>query len=442
MSAEPLPRPEAYVPDDSDPATPVGGNPLLRGFLVMVSLGVVGAALGASLTDSSTSESIAEPRKIPVEVISAEPVETFQVERTYTGTIAARRSSQLGFQRSAIIVEVMVDQGDAVRQGQPLALLDTRHLRIQYERVKAQRQEAMAVLEELQAGPRRQTIAAARATVDELKADVELQRRQFVRSNELVKDYATPRERLDEAELGLRSAEARLQAAQQRLAELEAGTRLEQIAAQSAVVAQLDQQLADLQVDIDDSRLLAPFDGRIAQRLVDEGTVVAPAQPVLELVESGELEARVGVPAAALRSLDTEQPLDVWVDEKRWPARFVRAAPELDVATRTRTVILSLDPSASDHVVPGQIARITIEQPMSTDGFWLPTAALVRSVRGLWAAYVVEAVDGQQVVRRQDVEVLHTDGQRTLVRGMLHRGDQVITGGTHRVVPGQAVTIQ
>ena len=64
-------------------------------------------------------------------------------------------------------------------------------------------------------------------------------------------------------------------------------------------------------------------------------------------------------------------------------------------------------------------------------------------MRGLWAAYVVEEDGGgRPVVRRQDVEVLHTDGQRTLVRGTLIPGDRVITAGTHRVVPGQVVTIQ
>jgi hypothetical protein len=44
-------------------------------------------------------------------------------------------------------------------------------------------------------------------------------------------------------------------------------------------------------------------------------------------------------------------------------------------------------------------------------------------------------------VARRDLEVLHTESDRVLVRGTLQAGEQVITGGTHRVVPGQVVRL-
>ncbi|MDG2220952.1 MAG: efflux RND transporter periplasmic adaptor subunit [Rubripirellula sp.] len=428
-----------------------GDSGFLRGFLLMVLLGVVAATLVGSLTGPDDNGPTLGPRAIPVEVKVVQPVSFFEVERTYTGTVAARRSSQLGFERSAIILGVNVDEGDQVTAGQSLAQLDRRQLMVQFERVKAQCDEANAMLDELRAGPRGETIAAARAVVEDLRAQVELQKRQFRRNSELVKEYATPRERLDESELGLRSAEARLLAEQKQLEELEAGTRFERIAAQLAVVTQFDQHLADLKIEIDDSELVAPFDGRIAKRYVDEGTVVAPAQPVLELVESGHLEARIGIPAAVFSELNCDRPIDVVVDGKAWPAQFARVAPNLDPMTRTRLAIFDLDPSATDRIVPGQIARVAITQRLPTNGFWLPTSSLVRSVRGLWAAYVIEVdAQGASIVRRQDVEVLQSDGQRTLVRGTLQGGDRVIaegthrviTAGTHRVVPGQVVSIQ
>lgn len=441
MNAEPLPRPEDVRQSTTTPA--ILRSPLMRGFVVMVVLGVMGAAVGASLTDPSRNETLQPvPREVPVDVMSIVPVDSFQVTRSYTGTVAARRTSELGFERSAIVIAVNADEGDRVQKGQTLAQLDTRHLKVQLEQIQAQRNEAMAVLDELEAGPRQQTIDAARATVEDLEAKVELQNRLFLRSTGLVKEYAISQERVDEFELGLRSAKAQLRAAQQTLEELEAGTRKERIAAQKAVVAQLDQQLADLQIEIQDSDLLAPFDGRIAMRYVDEGTVIPPAQPVVKLVESGHLEARIGMPASTLESFIVGQSIMVTVDGNEWPATVARISPELDATTRTRTVIFELDASATDHVVPGQIVRAKMAQRLPTQGYWLPTSSLVRSVRGLWATYIVELdEDGRQRVRRQDVEVLHTEGEQTLVRGTLMPGDQVIVAGTHRVVPGQIVSI-
>ena len=444
MSVKQLPPSSEEETPAADIPTTHGSRPMLRGFVIMIVLGVLGLALGSSLSeaDESTSAPTA-PRELPVDVIAIQSVDSFDVMRTYTGTIAARRTSELGFERSAIVIAMNADEGDHVQAGQSLAQLDTRHLKVQADQIRAQRSEATAVLQELEAGPRLQTIDAARATVEDLKAKVELQDRLFQRSSELVKEYAISQERVDEFELGLRSAKAQLRAAEESLEELEAGTRKERIAAQRAVVAQLDQQLADLQIEIQDSDLLAPFDGRIAMRYVDEGTVTSPAQPVIRLVESGHLEARIGVPAAALASIEVGQSMDVTVNRQNWPATVARIAPELDAATRTRLVIFELAASATDHVVPRQIVRVRIKQRLPTQGYWVPTSSLVRSVRGLWAAYVVESNEaGEQVVRRQDVEVLHTDGQRTLVRGTLIPGDHVIVAGTHRVVPGQRVSIK
>ncbi|MEM1069606.1 MAG: biotin/lipoyl-binding protein, partial [Planctomycetota bacterium] len=183
----------------SEPAEPPKGDrptwfasPILRGFFVMVLLGVVGAALGASFTEPTIQpQTESDVRRLPVSVITVQPVDSFQVIRTYTGTVAARRSSDLGFERAAIVTSVAVDQGDQVKAGQTIAQLDIRQLQIQLGQIQSQRDEAMAVLDELKAGPRVETIAAARASVEDLKAQVELQQRLFRRSSELVKEYAT-----------------------------------------------------------------------------------------------------------------------------------------------------------------------------------------------------------------------------------------------------------
>ena len=65
---------------------------------------------------------------LPVATTVLKAAKTYAVERTYTGEITARRSSDLGFERSGTVVAVLVDDGDRVSAGAPVARLDTRGL--------------------------------------------------------------------------------------------------------------------------------------------------------------------------------------------------------------------------------------------------------------------------------------------------------------------------
>ena len=101
---------------------------------VYLLLGLGGIGLGfffarpmlISSSDSPPAES--QERVLPVETIKVQPVDSYQVSRTYTGEIAAIRSSNIGFSRSGEIEAVLVEEGDRVNSGQPLAKLDIRNL--------------------------------------------------------------------------------------------------------------------------------------------------------------------------------------------------------------------------------------------------------------------------------------------------------------------------
>ncbi|NET68800.1 MAG: hypothetical protein F6K63_32165 [Moorea sp. SIO1G6] len=133
--------------------------------------------------------------------------------------------------------------------------------------------------------------------------------------------------------------------------------------------------------------------------------------------------------------------------QKTYPARVSSILPELDSSTRTLTVVLTLDRDAVREVSPGQVARWKLAETIPTAGYWLPTTALVQGVRGLWSCYVLGELAESDLsgathvfsVKRRDVEILQTQSNRILVRGTLQPGDQVIVGGTHRLVPGQQV---
>lgn len=404
----------------------------------LVLLGVTGCGPSGHETAEA---GISGARAVAVESLTLQQVESIDVCRTFTGTIRSSRSSELSFERPAKLLEVMVRQGDQVKAQQPLARVDTRHLLAQRRELQARSAEAAALLDEYRAGPRQELIAAVRAEVRDLRSQLDLAEVKQQRRKQLRDRKAISQEAFDESSYSARSIGARLESAQLRLDELMAGTRRERIGAQEAVVAQLDAALQNLGIDIEDSVLRAPFDGTISKRFTDEGTVVSPSTPIVQIVEDSRLEVWVGLPPRIASSVVVSSQREVTVEGTCYPATVRAVLPELDPLTRTRTVILELDHSAAGQFVAGQVVRMETRDRLDASGYWIPTAALARGRRGLWSTLVIQSdpTTGIETVTPQDIEILYTEGQRSLVRGMLKTGDRVVSGGTHRIVPGQLV---
>lgn len=400
---------------------------------------------------------------LTVETLSVEPVNSYGVQRTYTGEVAALRSSDIGFERGGKVVLLSVEEGERVKVGTPLATLDTANLETTRQGLLAQKAQAVAVLQELKTGARREDISAARAGVTNIEQQLELEKIKRSRREYLYNQGAISKEQLDEVAFGAGVLQARREEAQSRLDELLAGTRPEKIQAQEAVVRQLEAQITDIEINLRKSTVKAPFSGTISQRLVDEGTVIATGQPVIRLVENGKPEVRIGVPVSMAGKLSPDTRQQVRIGEATYQGTVSSILPEVDPSTRTQTVVLKLDSSAAFAVAPGAIARLELEQTIATQGYWLPTTALVKGERGLWSCYVVRDIknDEKEVrgvsnqefqelssntasetsykVESRDIEVLHTEGNRVLVRGTLQPGERVIARGTQRVVSGQLV---
>ena len=386
---------------------------------------------------------------VSVEAVSF--VDRVEMSRSYTGRIRARRTSELGFQSGGRVVEVTADDGERVEKGAELARLTTRRLEASLLRIKAELARAEAQLREMRAGPRKQTIEAARAGVRDLDEQLKLSRAKQARRDILLESQSISKEERDELAFGSAALEARGDAARESLRELEAGTRAEQIDAQSAVVEGLKASVAELEVDLDDSTIRAPFGGRIARRMIDEGSVVQPGQTVLKLVEDQVLEAWVGIPTRALGDVRVGSGYEIEVDGDILKAEIASVLPELDPATRTVTVVARITTEKKSKLVPGQTVRLLVPEGRDLRGTWLPTTALMRGVRGLWSCLVVipqpenesEQAGGEPglIVERRDVEILHTEEARVLVRGTLREGERVIITGMQRIVPGQRVRI-
>ena len=385
---------------------------------------------------SSDQQVIAEPT-MPVNSMCVSSVHEISQQRTFVGTVRAKSRSDLGFEISGKIAHVFVDEGDTVSLGAPLARLEQATFEAQRRALAAALEAADARLAELRSGPRQETIASARAMRDAAASRLELAQANLERRQTLYRQGAISREEFDESQFTTRSATAEFDSASQQLAELESGTRQEQIDAQLANRNQLQASLAEIDVTIEKSTLIAPFEGTITKRFLDDGSIAAASSPVVRLVQDQKLEAWIGLPIETARQIEIGSSQTIRVGSEAYQGTLIARINEVDPLTRTQMLVWKLAGANLYQVVSGQLCEVDLENSIQIQGFWIPLTALAKGFRGLWAVMVI---DSEGRVERRDVEILHTDTDRVLVRGTLVEGERIVRDGVHRITPGQRVT--
>ena len=408
--------------------------------LLVTSLTV--ALLTKPAADSGDGREEKEESLLPVETLILTQTNSTERRRYFTGTVNAARKSQLSFERAARLTKVLVDEGDSVRANQPLARIDQRQLQNRLDELKAQEAQQQAVLVELQKGPRAETIASTRAQLAAVAADVELAKATLNRMQRLFDRKATSAQSLDESRLASEAASAKHRAIAKQLKEQLAGTRIEQVDAQKAVVAALNAQIEQIKLDQDDSELMAPFAGVVTQRWADEGDFLTSQQPLLEISEMNQLEARIGVSTNLIQKLKDADYLVLTSNGSEFTGTLSSIVPQVDPSTRTQLAIVKIDDPRAAELADGQLIKLSMTETIDTDGFKLPITALAKASQGLWSVYVVEgnAAGGQRgIVRSRAVEVLYTDADSAIVSGTISAGERLVSVGIHRIAPGQEV---
>ncbi|MBN8196853.1 HlyD family secretion protein [Thalassospira povalilytica] len=168
--------------------------------------------------------------------------------------------------------EVLVDEGDTVSAGQVLARMDTAELMASQARARAEVAGA------------EQGIAEAEALIIQRQSELSFAQQQLARANELVKNNNISREQVDQRRADRDVAQAALSAAQAKL-----------VSAQRNVEA-TEAELRRIQVQIDDSVLKAPRDGRVQYRLAEPGEVLSGGGPVITMIDLSDVYMNVFLP--------------------------------------------------------------------------------------------------------------------------------------------------
>ena len=366
-------------------------------------LGTVGdsnsAARGAD--DSGIAAEV-----LPVETVVLQSLDSLEISEKFVGRVVASRRSDLGFERAGTVTRIDVDEGDRVRKGAFLAGLDTAIL-------EARRREQTAQM------------AQSRATYHEIEARLDFAKATVKRRDGLIRNSHVSQQSYDEAVFDERALAAKLKATE-------------------ATVAAVRAEVDVLEAELARSKLVAPFDGTIIARKVDEGTAVAAGVPILSLIEDEALEVRVGVSDTVATNLRAGQVYDIRIGGGTHPAVLRAVLPTVDPETRTIQAVFLLPDAPERNLRSGQMATLEIPRRIQEPGFWLPISGLTSGRRGLWSVYVAvpeTGGNGAARIERRDVQVIHGETDRVFVRGTLRDGERAVVTGLHRLVPGQRVKL-
>jgi HlyD family secretion protein len=189
----------------------------------------------------------------------------------------------LGFRLPGRIAQVFFEEGDLIKKGDLVAILDKAPYEADYAAAKAQLEQTQANFAKLKKGNRPQEIEEARATVKQRKAALENAEVLFKRAAEQVKVGAASRQAYDDALALTVESEALLKISQESLSLAEEGFRLEDIEAGLAAMNVTKAGLEGARINLVDTEILAPSDGYILTRVREPGAIVAPGSVVYTL---------------------------------------------------------------------------------------------------------------------------------------------------------------
>jgi RND family efflux transporter MFP subunit len=307
-------------------------------------------------------------------------------ERSFVGTIKPRIETDMGFRVPGKVAKRLVEVGETVDVGQPLATLDEIDLKLQAEQADAEFHAATGVLAQA---------AAAEQRAKDLRA----------------KGWATDAQ-LDQAKAAGDEARARLNRAERSV---------------------------DLTKNsLSYATLVADTRGVVTATLIDAGQVVAAGQTAIRVARFAEKEAVVAIPETLVgRAKDGVASVTLWSEpNKKYTAKLREIAPNADPATRTYLAKFSL-PDAGDTVSLGMTATLTLADRETDRVARLPLSALF-SEGGGPALYVV---DDKGDVALQPAAVKSYESNDVVITGGVDEGAKIVVLGVQKLDPAQKVRV-
>jgi len=338
-----------------------------------------------------------QPAKVRVDQVH---MEMLQEHRQVTGNLRAISRSEVASIEQGKVIEVEVDEAEHVKEGDVLARLDDKRLRIQHNELQAQLQST------------RDMIQAHQAELDNSEWN-------YNRLKPLWDKQMTTEQNLRDAERDYIVRKAELNSTRSNL-------------------EQIQHQIELLNVRINDKVVRAPFDGWVVNRQIEVGEWINPGDPVVTLVSSGRVEAWLEVPERfkePVHQYAKELQVNLFEGKKSVISLNSRIIPEVDPRVRTFMLVADLD-TQEGLLVPGMSVTAWIPTGTRAEFKTIPVDAMLRDQAGFYVIKAQSMPEGGYMASPVSIEVLFDHEDRVVVESrQLMEGDYVVIEGNERLRP-------
>jgi RND family efflux transporter MFP subunit len=358
------------------------------------------AASSAMFAGCHSVESVAPPaaQSVAARVVESRQQQAPTMMRA-TGTLHARESATISAQMVGRIEQVLVHEGDSVRAGETLAVLDDETLRSAADQAQA----AVRAVQHQQAAA--QTQAALTAGT-------------LARYKQLQAEKSVSLQEMDEVAQRAEAAAASVDALR---AQVEAAK-----AQESGARAMLSY-----------ARLSAPFAGLVTARMVDPGTLAAPGVPLLQIESAGPLQLQAAIDESAIRSIRKGMKVPLAFDalpNEEVTGTVAEIVPAADPASHSFMIKIDLNASGQLHAGMYGIAELALG---TREAILVPRSAVVQ--RGSLACVYV--LDANAIAQLRSITLGAAQGEFVEVLSGLSAGEKLVDLPGDRDLSGKKIEV-
>ena len=390
--------------------------------LSIVVLGFIGHFSRGFLSSKATNDSKQEESSSKQDEDQAIPVAVdiavlgpITHSLTSTANLRHLREVEIASQSAGVVKSVNVEEGDFIKTGQKLCTLDDRELQID-----------LALAE--------QRLAQTRIQLESAKLRKE-------KSEIQIRNKRIDLERSEKALTEGLVAESEVNIERYQLDELLVDQQVEESTVKESLhrISELESEIHKVQLQISQTSISAPFDGRITERMVEQGQSVRVADKLFKLGTFSPMHTDVYLAEQDSRMVKPGQRvlirLGTGADEVT-VGKVLRVSPVVDAETGTVKVTAELRPH-NQAFRPGSFVRVEIETDTRLNVVLIPKQAVIEE-DGLSYAFVT---DKEATAQRREIELGYQNGAIIEVMSGITAGEAVVIAGQGKLKDGDMTRI-
>ena len=263
---------------------------------------------------------------------------------------------------SARVLDISVNVGSTVTQGDAVIKLDTQDLKAQVDQAQAAVNTANANLTNAMNSTRPEQISQAKAALDSAKATNDVAKKNYDRTKVLADAGAATEVQLETAQQQLTSAESGQKSAEEQLEMLKSGATETSIDVYKAQVQQAEEGLKTAQVALNNGTITAPISGKVTVKNINKGEMASPGSTLLSISNTDTLCVNAYAPLSIVKNLKEGQAVTVKVSEiedSEFEGTISVINSELNSQSNNVLVKITLANSNS-QLKPGMFAEVSV----------------------------------------------------------------------------------